>query len=35
MAQTSNITDVFEIYFDTDAGTGTYLLTIPVAASRL
>lgn len=29
MAQTSNITDVFEIYFDTDAGTGTYLLTNP------
>ncbi len=29
MAQTSNICDVFEIYFDTDAGTGTYLLTNP------
>lgn len=29
MAQSSNICNIFEIYFDTDAGTGTYLLTNP------
>ena len=34
MAQTSNISDIFEIYFDTDAGTGTYLITNLVVHSK-
>ena len=35
MAQSSSLSDSFEIYFNSDAGTGTYLLTNPGRAFKV